>query len=617
MPLPLINPQTLEPTGEFLPVLDYFNPTRNPNFSRDFPSGHRFLRNYVNMNDIRKVGQVLAHPDALEELIPYILQQYTSSHQTMYCRDFLRLVYESLPEDNKFLIFFTGFTTGNSINNGHSFSVRIRVPSSVAHNEIYMQTVSVPPPTTTSDLVSYLPTEAQKEAFRNSLTAQLPAILEFFNNISPNSNIYMFDGSFPRVIKQTLLYLADRELFSPDGEMDDCSIPFDNYCPSALFNFITHGTRITFAVNRTFSRLSYRASYAASDRSRLGRVMNYSTNVLSVLPYTIKGPKEAAAPTYGVELESCSDYTPREMIDAQKDLFFIMKQDNSISGSKPQKYEIVTVPASLKAHKRLWAELFEKIDYNKFDTTKNTGNGMHVHIGRKSFTSAHLNRFTWFITNPANFDFMFAVSERPNKNDLSRWAAMPDYSRHNNKHSAALSSYDSAMHLRGSVHYKGNVTVEVRMFKGIVSYATIIKNLEFVDSVFHFTQSTGLSQLTLKNYLAWLEATPKNRYHTLKTFIAETPVKDFITAAEVQDYLWMETKDFVITEKLNKAPFKVTNSHITLLNKKRRMRSFILKNGEVICIRNNGGLLAKLDKSLSKKQTRGAATFTMTEIAAA
>lgn len=617
MPLPCLNPTTLEPNGVSLPLADYFNPTKNVYFQSVWPSGHRFVRNYVNINDIKKVSQALLTADSIDELIsPIILQFSTSGSGVAYYPNFVRLVFDTLPDDKKFLAFYLNIRTGQAITNGHRFTINFRVPTAVSYNEVVTGLVTVPFSTTTIDLLNYAPNEEQKQLFTTDLLEALPRIMAYWDSISPNSMIYSGDNSIPWIVKHTLQFIADRPVFNPEGSAEEFPFSIDYYSPSSLLRLMDEGHRIKFGMSRNFSKLTYTATYAAGDRGRLGRIMNYSTNVLTVLPYIIKGPKEAAAPTYGVELESCSDYTPRQMVDAQKDLFFIMKQDGSISGSKPQKYEIVTVPATLKAHKRLWAELFEKIDYNNFDTTKNTGNGMHVHIGRSFFTRQHLNRFTWFITNPANFEFMFTVSERPNKNDFARWAPMPFYDAYRSKHMAAKNSVSAAADLRGSVHFKGSATVEVRMFKGIVSYATIIKNLEFVDSVFHFTQNTNLSQLTLKNYLSWLGATEKNRYQTLKTFFSEVNTKDLVSNAEVQDYLWMESQDHLIAEKLNKAPFKVTNTHITALNKRRRSRAFILKNGEVICVRSNGGLLAKLDKSLSKKQTRGAATFTMTEFAA-
>ena len=617
MPLPIINPNTLEPTGEFLPLEDYFNPTKNLSYDTDLSASHRFLRGYMTVEDIKKVGQILSHPDAIEDLLPGILAQFTSNGTGIpYYLNLLRLVYDSLPEDNKWLIFFAGIRTGQATDNGHQFNVTFRVPATVSYSELVTSTFSVPLSTTTRDLVSYHPTEDQKAGFRTDLLGFLPNILSYWDRIPSTATLVTHDNSNSYIIRAVIQYISDKAIIHPEGNSDDCPIPFDYYSPSTLRDYANAGIRITFGYSRNFQKLSYRATYASNDRGRIARVLNYSTNVLTVLPYIIKGPKETSAPTYGVELESCSDYTPRQMVDAQKDLFFIMKQDGSISGSKPQKYEIVTVPASLKAHKRLWAELFEKIDYNNFDTTKDTGNGMHVHVGRKAFTGGHLNRFTWFITNPAHFEFMFAVSERPNKTDLNRWAPMPFYDGFRSKHKASQSAVSRAADLRGAVHFKGNTTVEVRMFKGIVSYATIIKNLEFVDSVFHFTQSNNLSRMTLKNYIVWLRSTEANRYQTLKTFLAEIPIDNLTAAAEVQDYIWREKADWVIAEKLNKAPFKVTNSHITTLNKSRRKRTFVLKNGQVICIANNGGLLAKLDKSLSKKQTRGAATFTMTEVAA-
>ncbi len=66
--------------------------------------------------------------------------------------------------------------------------------------------------------------------------------------------------------------------------------------------------------------------------------------------------------------------------------------------------------------------------------------------------------------------------------------------------------------MRGAVHYKGEKTVEIRIFKGIVSYATVVKNIEFVDSVVEFTRTANTNQVTLKHYLNWVSSLPSNKW---------------------------------------------------------------------------------------------------------
>lgn len=620
MPLPVLDATTLLPTGETLPLKDYFHPVRNPNWNGEYGSRSMFKQGKISIPTYTKLAKTFAKPEYIEDLIDSTNSQYSGAvaiSNESY-RNAFRRVFEALPEDAKWLALSMKIHAINygSVGGTYTFGALFYHPGDVSYSEIIRNTTEVRFTMSVNISGFYDCVGEHQTTLATNLATVAPSILSNWERIPSDALIYRDDFCLNYFITRLSGYVANMPILTPIGNSDAFPVPFDYATPSAIAAYIAEGYNITISLKPSLNQILWKATLPPGDRRNLARVLNYSTNVLDLLPYTIKGPKEAAAPTYGVELESCSDYTPKQMLDAQKDLFFIMKQDGSISGSKSQRYEIVTVPASLKAHKRLWAELFEKIDYSKFDTTKDTGNGMHVHIGRKFFSRTHLNRFCWFITNPANFDFVFAISERPNRNDIASWAKMADYKDFTSKVRAYNHAESRCREIRGAVHFKGDKTVEVRLFKGIVSYATIVKNLEFVDSVFHFTQTTSATQLTLSNYLAWLSKTKANQYSTLKAFIAEIPLKEITAAAEVYDYIWNETADYKIADKLNKAPFKVTNTHITILNKKRRARTFILKQGQVHCVRNNGGLLAKLDKSLSQKQTRGAATFTMTNYAA-
>ena len=136
---------------------------------------------------------------------------------------------------------------------------------------------------------------------------------------------------------------------------------------------------------------------------------------------------------YGLELECTSDHTIKELMDAQGELFMIGKQDGSISGSKDLRVELVTVPMTLKAHKVQWSKWFNNLDYNKFDTTKKTTNGIHIHIDRKGFNnSQHIKNFAWFFGNPSNKDFILEFSER-DVNTLRQYANFPEFRPSNKK----------------------------------------------------------------------------------------------------------------------------------------------------------------------------------------
>ena len=447
--------------------------------------------------------------------------------------------------------------------------------------------------------------------------------ITFERNLTVDSfiNIDTIRSVHSQLLRQMIMFVND----------SNCIVFARRHEPATSINFTTASnflrnedrnlerSKIAVEHNADHLRIVLRQAKRPATREQLGTVLNYSSNVLEYLPFNIRSKTEAKTPLYGVELETATHYHPREVIAAQQELFFICKSDGSISGHGNHKFEMVTVPATFKAHRRLWADWFNKLDYNKFDTSKNTTNGMHVHIDRKAFTKDHLNKFTWFFINPANYDFLFEISERPNKNDFMRWAPTP-YSHGFHSSNSKLHSLKHAVDinggLRGAINYKRDVTVEVRIFKGVVSYATILKNLEFVDSLYYFTLETPALHNTLTNYLAWLDAQPSNRYKLLREFISQLKnLPQLKVSNTVKDYLYGCTTPEAIIDKLKKAPFPVTNQHLTVLNRERRKRTFILnKDGTLSLAYTSGGKLASLDKEMQAKITRGTSSFTINAV---
>lgn len=618
MRLPALNPDTLEITGLSYPQDDYFNPNLNNHylFTGSIPEA---MDGRIKLSNAIKIAKSVVPFIDIEELYKSIALRMGGDHSATLQLPVYKEIFEALPDDQKYLIFYTTVfpdrelardTTRNV--RRYKFGFRIFYPSTVAYYETARTHASF---SINVDLTEVSPTvaslsDADKRTLRDMLREfDYSLITDAFNT---EETVFTTDRCVPYVVARMYEYATDFDMFKPKGPDEDFSIPTETLSPTRLKIHLDNGVKLTASYGADFTNFRYTETPDPSNRKRFHRVLNYSTNVLQLLPYTIKGPKEPTATLYGVELEANSEYFAKDVIDAQKDLFFLLKSDSSVWGRFPNNFEMVTVPCSLKAHKRLWAEFFEKMDYRKFDTSKETGNGMHVHIGSKVFekSTGHLNKFTWFFINPANNDFIFAMSERPNKTDLSRYSAIAHVEQREGQYYKTASQARHLNHGRGAIHFKGP-TVEVRIFKGIVSYATVVKNLEFVDSVLEYTRVTSLAQLSLEHYLSWLAATPKNQYELLKAFIAEIKLDPIRLANQLDVYLWGMRDEQAITEKLNKAPFPVTNAHLTILNKRKGKgkRTYILKDGKVHCVSKNYGVLAKLDMLAQKKQTRGSTTL--------
>lgn len=614
--------QNFTATGESLSAEQFFNPTINGFFDVD-RTNQDAVNGLITFGTVTKILHELCTVNTdIGPLAKGIANRLGANYSEGLYKVLYQELFAALPEDKKWLAFYATFAGTNDVagcttpgSRYYRFKLSILHPTSVSYHESYRSKIE-----TTFDCTL---TGAHNDAsFTDDQRTHLKAVLtdtflavavDAFNTLA-GRKIVRDDRMVPLIVALIYNYTTNMYCYSPQGEPESFDFPYDNYTPNSLLYYMTRGHNVNFVFRWDTRDIRFFQPFDPSSRRSFEKIFAYSTNVLQHLPYTIKGPKETSATLYGVELEASSNYPPKKIIEAQKELFFLLKQDSSIHGTGQHAYEMVTVPCSLRAHKRLWAEFFDKIDYAEFDTSKSTGNGMHIHIDKKAFTptgqykgKGHLDRFTWFFINPGHYDFVFAMSERPSKMDLDRWAAVTKVAENQPYYSQAKQAANLNRG-RGAIHFKGP-TVEVRIFKGLVSYATIVKNLEFVDSVVEYTRNISFAKLSLTDYFAWLNNTPKNKYEMLKAFLKEIKTAPLETAAKLDRYLWGTNSDTKIVEKLNKAPFKVTNEHLTILNKRKRKRTFVLKNGKVDCIFRNGATLSKLDQIAQKRQVRGSATF--------
>lgn len=293
----------------------------------------------------------------------------------------------------------------------------------------------------------------------------------------------------------------------------------------------------------------------------------------------ITSPKEADQPVYGVELELSTDYSVRQLIEAVPDTLWVCaKQDSSITGSKSHRNEMVTLPMSFKAHKMLWAKWFNALDMRKFDTSRDTNNGMHVHVSRESFdNSRHQRDFTWFFTTPMMKAFMVEFSERGTLNDYCR---MPNINPNTTKKVVARrDALNYVAGLRGVINTgTSKQTIEVRLFKGIVNFASVLKNLELVDAAFHFTQG-GISYQSnpLSGFLKWLEDQPKNRYEALKDYIFKVmDIEEHLNQSFAVEVAHGLSSPFQVKEKMAKLGIVFTHpSAMRVLNEMFRTTVFM------------------------------------------
>jgi len=222
-----------------------------------------------------------------------------------------------------------------------------------------------------------------------------------------------------------------------------------------------------------------------------------------------KSAKEEDSPLfYGIELEvNCQEEMSDPVLKAMNKAHVYLKYDGSIGVG----FEIVTHPHSFSAQKELWKKFFsEKFHLKGMTSYKSKRCGMHIHMSKDAFTQDHLARFVLFINNKENVAFITSIAQRKE----GQWAKLDPNKKADRL--VPISKYEA-------VNLSPKKTIEVRIFRGSVRKDRFFKNLEFVDSLYHYTANN--SSLNNSNYIDWLNKNKKTKYPYLFKYLKE---KEFI-----------------------------------------------------------------------------------------
>jgi len=425
-------------------------------------------------------------------------------------------------------------------------------------------------------------------------------------------NVNLGPTMFNHVLSYLPIYADDREMMylaSPDGRADQKVKPSVIYATENL-KFDTRRNKWGHYIG------TITVSYAT--RATLYKQMQYSANVLQYLEPKKLDEEPDNVLKYGVELELSTNYSVKQLIDACDDPFFIVKADSSVRGNKRYPYELVTPPMSALSQKVYWAQWLDALDYGEFDTTLDTTNGMHVHIGSDSFKNkSHRERFIYFYTRPQNTEFFLRFSAR-DLQSFKRYCPVPNiplgYTEQNVMENLDvilenMPRDDRGNHLRGIVGAsKKGGTIEVRLFRGVVSMADIAKNLEMVEASFLYAKDTpNMKDMTLKGFLNFVFGQPDDTWEILKEYLNTLDLEYATSYAEVFDIVFAETRPDVISELIRNAPnFQINDSHITCLNIHFGRQVFGYKNGQVRvkALNTSSSAVARFDGIVSAKYNK-------------
>lgn len=256
----------------------------------------------------------------------------------------------------------------------------------------------------------------------------------------------------------------------------------------------------------------------------------------------------------GVELEVESHGDREAQAKAIRDLmgdFILIKNDGSLNNG----FEIVTRPASLEVHRKMWTKFFEKRPTGISSWKKGTC-GMHVHMTRRGITKdghtyrdlasyiamygdSTLNgeqkkalktplgdinphypalsnltvaKMVMFVNAPRNYKLVTKIAGRTGE----RWARI--YEKKGVRE--ALSDRDRYE----AINLTGKETIEFRIFRGTLLPGGFFKNLEFCFALKDFCSSAGNSFVECQNSEAFIKFvnSRKKEFPHLHAFITES-----------------------------------------------------------------------------------------------
>ena len=221
---------------------------------------------------------------------------------------------------------------------------------------------------------------------------------------------------------------------------------------------------------------------------------------------------------YGVEWEvefndsnkAASVTTALEVACHQQE-FAIVKMD----GSLHMGVEICSVPATLSYHQggaagqtfhvkgklssaqSPWEPIYKILNGNIIPGARTAG--VHIHVNLLSMTPLLQQKLFQFINSDKNAKFVTFLSGRPFGNYNHQFSPTPKTTLYGSNSSHYLSVNIGHLH-----------TTEIRIFRSAHNHTEIIGDIEFVDALLHFLQSTSLLRVSHLDFLLWFWSNAQN-----------------------------------------------------------------------------------------------------------
>lgn len=193
---------------------------------------------------------------------------------------------------------------------------------------------------------------------------------------------------------------------------------------------------------------------------------------------------------YGVELETSLGSATSADIGPLADRIHgwaTPRSDGSIAADGG--IEIVTLPLSLKMHRRMWPAVFAPPCLLHYHSSC----GMHVHINAAALSLVEARKLYHFLNREEHYHFLFRFSGR-NVSDFEEWTPqewVPPRRLPN-----------ITTEKRSLMHATHRGTYEIRLFTSASTLPSLLANLEFVDAAITYTRQGVFGQMTIEGFIA-------------------------------------------------------------------------------------------------------------------
>jgi len=246
-------------------------------------------------------------------------------------------------------------------------------------------------------------------------------------------------------------------------------------------------------------------------------ILNYSTRV----SYPSRGDK----PHYGVELEielqqSVDKVEAAGLANSILNNFGILKSDSSIQRG----FEVVTVPASLDAHREFWPKFYKEMRAYMYKEPRD--NGMHVHIDKPTLLTEM--KIFHFLNNLNNLSFLERIAGRSPTNYCRRadfnitrpnltqqeleylqtkLRAKPTFGKGKDNRNKPIPdrNYSRSRNLLLNTSTSTGKTIEIRAFAPPPNSKLLLMRLEFCHALQLFALQTSIKNLDVHNFVKFLQ----------------------------------------------------------------------------------------------------------------